>query len=126
MLEFEGALWLHVLGKPVPYVRMTQRGKFVRPEAKRYLASKDALALQMRSQMGSHTPLGREPLVVHLEFWYASGPDHRRDLDNEIKAVLDAGNGIVWEDDRWIDVIVASRHTAEVQDGVEIVAWRKD
>ena len=120
----DDALWFSLLGKPVPYVRMTQRGKFVRPEAKRYLASKDALALQMRAKMAGRPPLGREPITVHLEFWYTQGPDHRRDLDNEIKAVLDAGNGIVWEDDRWIDVIVASRHRAEAQDGVELVAER--
>lgn len=126
MLEFDGAFWLHLLGKPVPYVRMTQRGKFVRPEAKRYLASKDAFALQMRAQMGGREPLGREPLVVRLEFWYTGGPDHRRDLDNEIKAMLDAGNGIVWEDDRWIDVIVASRHKALVADSVELVAGREN
>ncbi len=118
----DDAIFLGLLGKPVPYVRMTQRGKFVKPEAKRYLASKDALARQMRIQMGGHEPLGREPLIVHLEFWYTSGPDHRRDLDNEIKAVLDAGNGIVWEDDRWIDVIVASRHKAGGDDSVEVIA----
>lgn len=122
--DLEAMIWMSLLGKPVPYMRMTQRGKFVKPEAKRYLASKDALALQMRAQMAGRPPLGREPLIVHLEFWYTSGPDHRRDLDNEIKAVLDAGNGIVWEDDRWIDVIVASRHRAQVQDGVEIVVER--
>lgn len=118
----DAQIWMPLQGKPVPYVRMTQRGKFVRPEAKRYLASKAWLANQMRAQMAGRPPLGREPLIVHLEFWYTRGPDHRRDLDNEIKAVLDAGNGIVWEDDRWIDVIVASRHTAQVQDSVELIA----
>ena len=96
-------------GKPTPYVRMTQRGKFVKPAAKRYLNSKAALAWQMRQQMGGRALFGREPLGVVITFGYERGADHRRDLDNEVKAVLDAANGVVWEDDRWVDVIHARR-----------------
>lgn len=95
--------------KPTPYVRMTQRGKFVKPAAQRYLNSKAALAWQMRQQMGDRALFGKEPLKVEISFCYASGADHRRDLDNEVKAVLDAANGVVWEDDRWVDVIYAHR-----------------
>lgn len=114
-------LKLHIAGKPVPYVRMTQRGKFVDPAAKRYLASKEAIALQLRSQMRGREPFGREPLVVALWFHYVDGADHRRDLDNEIKAVLDAANGIVYEDDRWIDVVQAMRAEPGDQDEVLMV-----
>jgi crossover junction endodeoxyribonuclease RusA len=103
------AVTLTIIGKPVPYVRMTQRGKWVRPDAQRYLASKARIAEQMREQMGTRAPFGREPLSVTLDFCYSKGADHRRDLDNEIKALLDAANGIVYEDDRWIDGIIAWR-----------------
>ena len=36
------------------------------------------------------------------------------DLDNMIKAVLDAGNGVLWADDRQITDIVASKRWAQV------------
>ena len=98
-----------IVGKPKPYVRMTQRGKWVRPDAQEYLASKAKMAQQMREQMRGREPFGREPLSVVIMFAYEKGADHRRDCDNEIKAVLDAANGIVYEDDRWIDRIAAMR-----------------
>ena len=113
-----GSFTFQLAAKPVPYVRMTQRGKFVRPEAKRYLASKAALGYQMREQMHGHEPFKRVPLEVVINFQYERGADHRRDLDNEVKAVLDAGNGIVWEDDRWIDSIVAVRCVSDGGDWV--------
>jgi Holliday junction resolvase RusA-like endonuclease len=109
-------------GKPVPYVRMTQRGKYVKRNAQRYLASKDAIGLQMRCQMGRRGwypyPRGTR-LTVHIAFLYANGADHRRDIDNEVKAVVDAGNGVLYDDDRWIDAIEAER--GESDDGEDRV-----
>lgn len=95
-------------GKPKPYVRMTQRGKWVKPEAQAYLASKADFAEQMREKMrrrGRGPFPRRVPLHVDIAFYYANGADHKRDLDNEVKAILDAGNGVVWADDCWIDGI---------------------
>lgn len=115
MLEFV------IIGKPVPYVRMTQRGKFVRRDAQRYLDSKTAIGLQLVRAMSGRAPLGRRPLMVKLAFCYQGGADHRRDLDNEVKAILDAANGIVYEDDRWIDSIEALRTTA--RDGAGNYVW---
>ena len=92
-----------------PYVRMTQRGKFVRPEAQAYLASKDALRLQLNQQMVDRpmlpvsTPLSVLILIAHDHKF------HRRDLDNEVKALLDAMQDIVYKNDCWIDDIRASR-----------------
>ena len=92
-----------------PYVRMTQRGKFVRPEAQAYLASKDALQLQLNQQMvdlpmlSESTPLHVDILIDHAHRF------NNRDLDNEIKAILDAMQGIVFKNDCWIDRISARR-----------------
>jgi len=122
----EFAVILHLEGKPVPYVRMTQRGKYVRPRAKRYLASKAFLAYQMKQGMGSAPPLGRQPLQVDLLFGYVGGADHRRDIDNEVKAILDAGNNIVWEDDRWIDQLTAVRKHADRDEVTVIVRYLED
>ena len=108
-------------GKPVPAVRMTQRSKWT-PRAQRYLKSKGALALQMQTAMRGRARFGKTPLQVSIVFHYAKGADHRRDLDNEIKAVLDAANGILYTDDRWVDEIYAIRTLSD--DGEDHVHLR--
>lgn len=97
-------LWL--TGLVVPYTRMTQGSKWT-PRARRYLDWQGAARLELRAQMATHgwqmIPRG-EP----LQAWICIRPvSHRRDLDNCIKAVLDAAQGVVFEDDRWIDQITA-------------------
>lgn len=113
-----------IKGEIKPYVRMTRRGKWCSPQAQEYLASKAAIQMQLKAQMAGREPLGREPLSVRL--WIrVSERLHTKDLDNQIKAILDACNGIVWADDRWVDAIHAQRYlldldTAEAGDGDEV------
>lgn len=113
-----------IKGEIKPYVRMTRRGKWTNPQAQEYLASKAAIQMQLKAQMAGREPFGREPLSVRL--WIrVSERLHTKDLDNQIKAVLDACNGIVWADDRWVDAIHAQRYlldldTAEAGDGDEV------
>lgn len=110
-----------LVGPFKPYVRMTQRSKWVDPQAQAYLASKDALALQFQAQSGFWTPLARGvPLTVEIEIEHAGG-FHNRDLDNEVKAILDAAQGVVYDDDRWIDQIRAIRTRGEAERIVVIV-----
>ena len=96
-----------------PYVRMTQRGKFVKPEAQAYLASKDDLQYQLtqemvdRAMLPESTPLEVMILIAHGHKF------HRRDLDNEVKALLDAMQGIVFKNDCWVDGIQAERMRGE-------------
>jgi len=103
---------LTLTGAVKPYVRMTQRGKWTNAQAHEYLASRMSLALQAKAQMAGRAPLGRVPLRVHITF-AVSERMHTKDLDNLIKAVLDALNGVVWEDDRWVDEISAVRRLAK-------------
>jgi Holliday junction resolvase RusA-like endonuclease len=96
-------------GRFKPYVRMTQRGKYVKPEAREYLASKDAIAWQLNAEMhqrGWEMLPGQTPLWVEIRI---SPALHNRDLDNEAKALLDAMQGVVFPDDRWVDVLSAAR-----------------
>lgn len=101
---------IHMLlaGPVVPYTRMTQRSKWT-DTAQRYLASQQALALQMRGQMAEHgwamCP-AKLPLRLRVVFGWCV---HTHDLSNLLKAVEDAGNRIIWADDRWIDRIETSR-----------------
>lgn len=99
---------LQLAGPFVPYTRMTQGSKWS-DRARRYLASQDALRLQMRSLMAACDAemIGRgRPLSVRIAIY---GTDHRCDLDNQVKALLDAAQSVVFEDDRWIDRIEARR-----------------
>lgn len=104
---------LELRGPIVPYVRMTRRGKYVREDAQRYLESQTALRVQMRMQMtrlGYVMAQGQTPLFVELYFGWIS---HRCDLDNLVKACLDAMNGVVYPDDRWVDMVKALRHDGD-------------
>lgn len=100
-------------GRIKPYVRMTQRSKHVDPQAQEYLASKLAIGLQLKQQMQGREIIPRGiPLAVGVDIEEGVG-FHNRDLDNEVKAMLDAGQGVVFEDDRWIDEILAMRYRGQ-------------
>ena len=111
VLEGSGGVIHMVLAGPVvPYTRMTQRSKWT-DSAQRYLASQQALALQMRAQMaerGWTMYPARLPLRLRVVFGWTV---HTHDLSNLLKAVEDAANKIVWADDRWIDSITVERET---------------
>lgn len=96
-----------IRGKIKPYVRMTQRGKYVKKNAQEYLASKDAMGWQFAEQLGENDMLpGRTRLSVDIMFHPAR---HTCDIDNLCKAVLDAMQGVVFPDDRWVDRLTVQR-----------------
>ena len=112
---------IHMLlaGPIVPYTRMTQ-GSLWTERSKRYLASQDALRLQMQAAMsmsGWTMFPARVPLRLRVAFGWCV---HTHDLSNILKAVEDAGNGVIWRDDRWIDEIVTSR---EAWDNKGLELW---
>lgn len=99
-----------------PYVRMTKRGKWVKPQAKEYLASKSNLQWKIKEQMqehGYHMMPEQEPLYASAIVYVHTSQGHRADLDNILKAILDACNGIVYPDDRWIDSININREIGD-------------
>ena len=99
-------------GKIKPAVRMTQRGKWVDPQAQEYLASKSAIQWQLKNQMALNgwTMLPEKtPLTVKMLFT-VSKRLHVCDLDNLVKNCMDSAQGIVFKDDRWIDALTAERY----------------
>lgn len=63
-------------------------------------------------------------LIVRLDFLL---PDnHRRDLDNLSKAVLDALNGILWKDDNQITKLIITKRLEKSNPGVIITLLGKD
>lgn len=105
-----------ITGKIKPAVRMTNRSKWVNGQAREYLASKDAVAWQLKQQMaesGWEMLPGQTPLFTEIRLTAPTGL-HRSDFDNIIKAAHDSANGIVYPDDRWIDA-----HQFERRKGTE-------
>lgn len=114
----------------VPYYRQTQRSKYRDPAARRYNESQEALGdkilLELRSQ-GLPDPLYPKPARLRMNVTVA-----RRqrisviDASNLLKAVEDAANGILWDDDRQVYVIWMTK-LKDTSDWVEItleeIAW---
>ena len=100
-------------GKIKPYVRMTRRGKWTSKRAQEYLASQAAIKWQLKEQVRGRDPLPeRTPLMARVELW-VSERLHCADIDNQIKAVLDAAQGIVFHNDLWIDELHVERSLGE-------------
>lgn len=97
-------------GKIIPYVRMTQRGKWVDERAQEYLSNKDELARQFRRQCPEMLPEQKPLLMVAI---IETPTPHKGDLDNICKAILDAAQGIVFRNDCWIDMISIQRKRAK-------------
>jgi len=104
-----------IRGKVKPYVRMTQRSKWANPQAQEYLASQHAIRLQLRHQMaanGWEMLPARTPLDVRMVFTVPNRL-HCADLDNQVKALADSAQGIVFKDDRWVDKLSAERRKGD-------------
>lgn len=90
--------------KIIPYVRMTQRGKYVKEDAIKYLASKENLAWFLKEELkGSATIPDKTPFEIRI--MYFAPNVFQFDIDNIVKAVLDAAQGIVFKNDCWCQCI---------------------
>lgn len=114
-----------ITGSFVPYVRMTRRGMWHSPQAQRYLDSQGYLRMHFAQQMGSH---GWEqipkkvPLAVTIQIERKKRL-HGTDIDNMAKSCLDAAQGIVYADDRYIDRLQVSRRQTD-RDRLELTVTR--
>ena len=109
-------LWLRVDGPPVGFRRHigTGRRAFSDPGYARYkrlLADRMAMALPRGWDGGATYALG---VIAYV-------PDmRRRDIDNLLKSVMDAGNGIVWADDSQVTIATVARELSRESPGIEI------
>lgn len=85
-----------VEGHPVAAPRMT-RGSRWNERTQRYMAYREQVAIAARQAGVAMMP---GPCRVAAR-WYVKS-SHRGDLDNLLKGLLDALNGIAWEDDRQV------------------------
>lgn len=117
-------------GDVIPYVRMTRRSKRVNPRAMAYNTNQLEIKARFKEQLiekGHRTdafPIfaAGVPLHAHIII-HRSEALHKRDLDNQVKAILDAAEDIIFANDLWIDRITAERSLA-AQDRAELVVLR--
>lgn len=114
--------------EPMGAVRMTQRSKWKDATAQRYLSYKNFIGLVARQHITE--PLDK-PVSVKLAFYYPIPkswskvkkddandqgimPAVKPDIDNCIKGVFDALNGVAWKDDNLVvDVWSMKRYSHE-------------
>lgn len=114
---------LHYTAIVVPYVRVGRERWTDR--ASRYLASKDALALairQARTAAGVTGPADDQHMNWAVTLAVRRKSRRHYDLDNVVKAVMDAANGIVWADDRQVSHLGATKH-GPGEDSMLVVFW---
>jgi Holliday junction resolvase RusA-like endonuclease len=81
-------------------------------QAQQYLTSEAQLQLKFKECMTLHDEEmfpDRTPLIIMGIIMVPAAQGHKCDLDNLIKAILDAGNKFLFPDDRWIDHVTFSR-----------------
>lgn len=101
--------------EPVPFPRPASNGKR-RFNPKRYSLFKEVLGHLAKVAMNRRAPLTGN-IKLSVDFYRLKPRDvasrNWGDLDNHIKAVLDALNGIAFVDDRQVTRIVAAKHFGE-------------
>ncbi|WP_078379135.1 RusA family crossover junction endodeoxyribonuclease [Sutcliffiella halmapala] len=128
------AIKLTISVEPMGAVRMTGRGKFVKPNAQRYLYYKSVLQWHAKQQLKEKKLLGG-PIAVEIWFimpipksWSKKkqaavvGEYHikKPDADNLVKGVFDSLNKIAWHDDNQVAKVTAIKLYGEVP-GIEIM-----
>lgn len=113
---------------PMGAVRMTQRSKWTSPAAQRYLSYKRVLGYAARQKI---TEPSKNAIEVRVWFFYPIPkrfnkqqqldahhgeirPIVKPDLDNCVKAVFDALNGIAWNDDNQVVEVTSEKWYGKV------------
>jgi Holliday junction resolvase RusA-like endonuclease len=109
----KGSEVLHVIikGRPIPFVRTTQKQKFVDERYKRYQVYKQLVQISTRNQFKGS--FGDSKLVVSINVYlsgsgvFKMGADG--DIDNYIKSILDSLNKLVFNDDRQVMKVIGEK-----------------
>lgn len=129
---------------PMGAVRMTTRGKWVKPDAQRYLSYKHDISWSAKQQNRLEVPLVNAVVIPSITFYMPIPKDGRvtikndigkriskkvkpgdmhtskPDVDNLVKGIFDCFNGVVWRDDGQVCDIGRIKKVYGDQPGVEI------
>ena len=110
---------LTIPGHPVPKGR--PRVVHNRTFTPRHSVDYEALVRESVALSWKREPLACR-LAVTLRFY--RGNARRCDIDNLVKAVLDALQGVIFQDDEQIDILYAEKHKDKLNPRVEVlVEW---
>lgn len=108
--------------KPVPLARprvnTTNRGRYLPKSSRQF---KTDLSLIARAAMGGKE-LYAGAIKVQIDLWKNVKPTSKNygDADNHAKAILDALNKIVWNDDEQIVSLIVHKHKGEPKIIIEV------
>ncbi|MBU8733458.1 RusA family crossover junction endodeoxyribonuclease [Cytobacillus oceanisediminis] len=125
---------LNVKVEPMGAVRMTGRGKFIKPNAQRYLHYKNHIQWHTKKQLKNRKTLSGAVAVEILFIMPIPGSWSRKkrdaavgewhvkkpDTDNLVKGVFDSLNKIAWNDDNQVAKVTACKLYGE-SPGIEII-----
>jgi len=86
--------------------------------------AEERIRLEVVAARGPGRDLDDAPRALTLRFYRATG--RTADLDNLVKLVKDALNGIAWRDDRQVVQLHASRFDRQDRPRTEIAVYRVD
>jgi crossover junction endodeoxyribonuclease RusA len=114
-----GTISLVIPGRPVPAVRMTRKGAYVKKNAQRYLNYKKAVAWTALSKRIKKID---GPVEVKVDIYLCGG--NQGDIDNYAKSLTDALNKLAYDDDKQVTRLIAEKHQCEKKDERAEIAIR--
>ena len=124
----------HIDIVPMGAVRMTRKGKYKDEAAQRYLSYKQAIQWQVAVQ-NKEEKIFENPVKVYVVFFMPipkswSKPKRERhafkphnvkpDIDNVLKGLFDALNGLVWKDDNLVAEVTALKIYTPFKEGIRV------
>ena len=107
-------------GRPVPYVRTTQKAKFASKSYARYRDYKQFIQIHAKNQFKQPVIEGYVKISINVYLNGKSVPmGNDGDIDNYIKSILDSLNKIIFKDDRQV-IEVHARKMPSKNERVEI------
>lgn len=124
--------YYHIDIVPMGAVRMTRKGKYKDEAAQRYLSYKQAIQWQIAVQNKEET-IFENPVEVDVVFYMPipkswSKPKRERhafkphktkpDIDNVLKGLFDALNGLIWKDDNLVAKVSVTKVYTPFKEGI--------
>jgi Holliday junction resolvase RusA-like endonuclease len=110
-------------GRPVPYVRTTQKAKHLQKSYLRYASYKGFVQTHVKNQYKG--PVLEEPIYISINVFLkgkTTPMGNDGDIDNYIKGILDSLNKVAFKDDRQVVNISATKSSDEYE-RVEIIMF---
>lgn len=93
------------------------KGRFFRP--KEYKDFKEKIRNDTIQQLGDNFQPYLDELTVSIKLYFKD--ERKRDLDNYLKGLLDALNGLIWMDDSQIFSLTITKYLSSSKEGIDVL-----